>query len=101
MRWTLLCTTRKCQGILLQICTVRESLSISFGMLTGSRAGHRDCRHVNRLVCVLQRVQIGRGPIQCSMKWVLGRGGGGGSVFLGVKREGHGALQAPLLSTEV
>jgi len=73
MRWTLLCTTRKCQGILLQICTVRESLSISFGMLTGSRAGHRDCRHVKRLVCVLQRVQIGRGPIQCSMKWVLGR----------------------------
>jgi len=75
----------------------RESLSISFEMFTGSRAGHRDCRHVKHLVCVLQRLQIGCGPIQCSMKWVLGRG----SVFLGVKRAGHEALQARLLSTEV
>ena len=49
------------------------------------------------LVCVLQRVQIGCGPIQPSMKWVLG----GVSMFRGVKRSGHEAVHAPLLSTEV
>ena len=56
------------------------------------------------LFCVLQRVRMVCGPIQPSMKWVLGRElrwGGVGSVFLGIKRSGHEALQAPLLSTEV
>lgn len=62
MRWTLLCTMRKCQGILLQICTVRESLSISFGMVTGSRAGHRDCRQVKHSFVYFSASRSAVGP---------------------------------------